>query len=77
MPNSLVVTRGCPQHCDFCYKDAFFFRQTVDWAIDHGLTTATFHIQTPCPGTALHARMESEHGMTPRDWERYDTRHVV
>jgi radical SAM superfamily enzyme YgiQ (UPF0313 family) len=24
VPNSLVVTRGCPQHCDFCYKDAFF-----------------------------------------------------
>jgi radical SAM superfamily enzyme YgiQ (UPF0313 family) len=22
--NSLVVTRGCPQHCDFCYEDAFF-----------------------------------------------------
>src|SRR5262245_49171372 len=24
VPNSIVVTRGCPQHCDFCYKDAFF-----------------------------------------------------
>jgi radical SAM superfamily enzyme YgiQ (UPF0313 family) len=24
VPNSLVVTRGCPHHCDFCYKDAFF-----------------------------------------------------
>ncbi len=23
-PNSLVVSRGCPHHCDFCYKDAFF-----------------------------------------------------
>src|SRR5258708_29486745 len=21
VPNSLVVTRGCPQHCDLCYKD--------------------------------------------------------
>jgi radical SAM superfamily enzyme YgiQ (UPF0313 family) len=22
-PNSLVISRGCPHHCDFCYKDAF------------------------------------------------------
>ena len=24
MPNSLVVSRGCPHVCDFCYKEAFF-----------------------------------------------------
>src|SRR4030095_12686574 len=24
VPNSLVVSRGCPHHCSFCYKDAFF-----------------------------------------------------
>ena len=24
VPNSLVVSRGCPHHCDFCYKDAFY-----------------------------------------------------
>jgi radical SAM superfamily enzyme YgiQ (UPF0313 family) len=23
-PNSLVVSQGCPHHCDFCYKDAFY-----------------------------------------------------
>src|SRR4029453_18752118 len=23
VPNSIVVTRGCPQHCAFCYKEAF------------------------------------------------------
>ncbi len=26
------------------------FSRTVDWAINHGITTATFHIQTPYPG---------------------------
>jgi radical SAM superfamily enzyme YgiQ (UPF0313 family) len=24
VPNSVVVSRGCPYHCDFCYKEAFF-----------------------------------------------------
>jgi radical SAM superfamily enzyme YgiQ (UPF0313 family) len=53
------------------------FRRTVDWAIEHGITTATFHIQTPYPGTQLHARMLREGRMLTRDWNLYDTRHVV
>jgi radical SAM superfamily enzyme YgiQ (UPF0313 family) len=53
------------------------FRRTVDWAIEHGITTATFHIQTPYPGTGLYARMEREGRITTRDWDLYDTRHVV
>jgi radical SAM superfamily enzyme YgiQ (UPF0313 family) len=53
------------------------FRRTVDWAIEHGLTTATFHIMTPYPGTQLHARMVREGRIVTRDWNLYDTRHVV
>ena len=53
------------------------FRRTVDWAVDHGITTATFHIQTPYPGTLLHARMSREGRMLTEDWNLYDTRHVV
>ena len=34
--------------------DEDVFRRTVDWAIEHGITTATFHIQTPYPGTGLY-----------------------
>ena len=202
VPNSIVVTRGCPQHCDFCYKDAFFqggrsfytqrvdaalaeiarlpgrhlyflddhllgeprfarslfdgmkgmnrlfqgaatvdsilrgdlieraaeaglrslfvgfetltpenlgrdyseaaarlhglgimingsfvfgmdddeesvFRRTVDWAIENGITTASFHIQTPYPGTGLYARLARERRITSHDWDLYDTRHVL
>jgi radical SAM superfamily enzyme YgiQ (UPF0313 family) len=57
--------------------DPSVFRRTVDWAIAHGITTATFHIQTPYPGTRLFARMEAEGRLLTRDWDRYDTRQVV
>jgi radical SAM superfamily enzyme YgiQ (UPF0313 family) len=39
VPNSIVVTRGCPHHCTFCYKDSFFqggksfYTQAVDDAL--------------------------------------------
>jgi radical SAM superfamily enzyme YgiQ (UPF0313 family) len=53
------------------------FRRTVDWAIEHGITTATFHIQTPYPGTRLFARMHDQGRLITRNWDLYDTRHVV
>lgn len=39
VPNSIVVSRGCPHHCTFCYKDSFFsggrsyYTQRVDDAL--------------------------------------------
>ena len=57
--------------------DKDVFSRTVDWAIDHGITTATFHIQTPYPGTRLYAAMVREGRMLTHDWRLYDTRHVV
>jgi radical SAM superfamily enzyme YgiQ (UPF0313 family) len=57
--------------------DEDVFARTVDWAVAHGLTTATFHIQTPYPGTRLFARMQAEGRIVSRDWDMYDTRHVV
>jgi radical SAM superfamily enzyme YgiQ (UPF0313 family) len=57
--------------------DEDVFRRTVDWALENGITTATFHIQTPYPGTRLYARMEAEQRMTTQNWDLYDTRHVV
>ena len=57
--------------------DPDVFRRTVDWAIDNGVTTATFHILTPYPGTPLFAKMEAAGRITTRNWNLYDTRHVV
>ena len=57
--------------------DEEVFARTVDWAIGQGIETATFHILTPYPGTALHVRMMQQGRILHEDWNRYDTRHVV
>jgi radical SAM superfamily enzyme YgiQ (UPF0313 family) len=57
--------------------DESVFDRTVDWAIGEGIETATFHILTPYPGTALHTRMQRDGRILHRDWDLYDTRHVV
>jgi radical SAM superfamily enzyme YgiQ (UPF0313 family) len=53
------------------------FERTVEWAIRQGIETATFHILTPYPGTALYSRMEAQGRLLHRDWDLYDTRHTV
>ncbi len=53
------------------------FDRTVNWAVSQSIETATFHILTPYPSTALHERMEAAGRMLHRDWDLYDTRHCV
>ena len=57
--------------------DESVFERTVEWAIRQGVETATFHILTPYPGTALHQRIEQQRRITSSNWELYDTRHAV
>jgi len=57
--------------------DRDVFRRTVDWAVEAGITTATFHILTPYPGTQLFSEMESRNRIATRNWDLYDTRHVI
>lgn len=53
------------------------FKRTVDWGIKNAITTATYHILTPYPGTRLFEEMEHSGRIITRDWDLYDTRHVV
>ena len=53
------------------------FDTTVDWVEDNRLECATFHIMTPYPGTPLFRQMESEGRLLHRNWNLYDTSHVV
>jgi radical SAM superfamily enzyme YgiQ (UPF0313 family) len=57
--------------------DGSVFERTVEWAIEHGIETATFHILTPYPGTALYQRLAEQDRITDRNWDLYDTRHTV
>ena len=59
------------------HDDKDVFRRTVDWGIEHSITTATFHILTPYPGTRLFRQMELDGRITSYDWSKYDTRTVV
>jgi radical SAM superfamily enzyme YgiQ (UPF0313 family) len=57
--------------------DESVFERTVEWAVTQGIETATFHILTPYPGTALHRRLADQNRILTADWDRYDTRHAV
>ncbi|MEZ4671189.1 MAG: radical SAM protein [Anaerolineae bacterium] len=59
------------------HDDETVFERTVGWAIEQGIETATFHILTPYPDTALYERMHAEGRLTSHNWDLYDTRHVV
>ena len=57
--------------------DRTVFSRTIDWAVGQGIETATFHILTPYPGTALHQRMVAQGRLLHSNWDDYDTRHCV
>ena len=59
------------------HDDKDVFSRTVDWGIENAITTATFHVLTPYPGTRLFENMEAEGRIMTRNWDLYDTRHVV
>jgi radical SAM superfamily enzyme YgiQ (UPF0313 family) len=53
------------------------FDATMEWIEQNRLECATFHIMTPYPGTPLFRQMESEGRLLHRNWNLYDTAHVV
>lgn len=57
--------------------DSSVFSETVDWAVENGITTSTFHILTPYPGTKLYKDMYEQGRIKTDNWDLYDTRNVV
>jgi radical SAM superfamily enzyme YgiQ (UPF0313 family) len=53
------------------------FARTVEWIEQNRLECATFHILSPYPGTPLFRQLEREGRLLHRNWDLYDTAHVV
>jgi radical SAM superfamily enzyme YgiQ (UPF0313 family) len=53
------------------------FPHLADWIEENRMECATFHILTPYPGTPLFKQMEAEGRLLHRNWDLYDTAHVV
>jgi len=53
------------------------FVNLASWIETNRLECATFHILTPYPGTPLFRQFEAEGRLLHRNWEDYDTAHVV
>lgn len=78
---ALLRDRGVMINGSFVFgldgDDASVFSATTEWAIANGIETATFHILTPYPGTDLFNRYAASGRLLHRNWDLYDTRHVV
>lgn len=57
--------------------DKDVFKRTVEWGVQNAITTATYHVLTPYPGTRLFNEMENSGRILTKNWDLYDTRHVV
>src|SRR5437763_2320616 len=91
VPNSIVVSRGCPHVCDFCYKEAFFeggrsfYTQTVDAALAEFERLPGRHLYFLDDhlfgdrrfAAALFRRISDQRPLTIHDRDLYDTRHAV
>jgi radical SAM superfamily enzyme YgiQ (UPF0313 family) len=57
--------------------DKDVFKRTVDWGLKNSITTSTYHVLTPYPGTRLFKDMEQQGRILTKNWDLYDTRNVV
>lgn len=57
--------------------DKDVFKRTVDWGVENSITTSTYHVLTPYPGTRLFKDMEQQGRILTKNWDLYDTRNVV
>lgn len=53
------------------------FKRTVDWGVQNAITTSTYHIMTPYPGTKLYKDLDKQGRILTHNWDLYDTRNVV
>ncbi len=57
--------------------DPGVFQRIIDFSVDSKLDWALTFIMAPYPGTESYLRLEEEGRILSRDWEKYDSLHVV
>jgi radical SAM superfamily enzyme YgiQ (UPF0313 family) len=74
LPESLVL--GC-----FVFgldgDEADVFGRTVDFVRQAKIDLVRYAVATPFPGTPLYERLKREGRLISKNWEEYDTEHVV
>jgi radical SAM superfamily enzyme YgiQ (UPF0313 family) len=61
----------------FDHDRADVFERTTQWIESNRLECATFHILTPYPATPLFRKLDTEGRLLHKNWDLYDTAHVV
>lgn len=61
----------------FDHDDSTVFEATVQRVIDLKVDIPRFAVLTPYPGTEIFRQLERENRILTRNWENYDTMHVV
>ena len=61
----------------FDHDDESVFARTLAFVEATAIALPRFAVLTPFPGTPLFAALEQAGRITSRDWQRYDTEHVV
>lgn len=71
-----IIVQGCFVF-GFDQDDTSVFGATVDQVTELGVDIPRYAIYTPYPGTAAYAELAAQGRLLHRNWEYYDTHHVV
>jgi radical SAM superfamily enzyme YgiQ (UPF0313 family) len=76
-----IQSHGILVHSSFIigydHESQSTFQELIDFIQDSNLLTPLINILTPFPGTKLFTRLDQEGRLLHKDWNLYDTRHVV
>lgn len=73
--NGIMINASFVFGFDHDTKDVF--ARTLEFAVAVKLASINFHILTPYPGTTLFRQLDAEGRILTREWDKYDTAHVV
>lgn len=77
---TVIANRGCSNRCvmaGFDYDTRESLLHTVEMMDEIGIDMPRYSILTPFPGTKLYDNLDKAGRLITKDWNLYDTMHVV